>query len=204
MVDAAVIVAGGAGLRLGGVDKPALTVEGGTLLDRALAAVGGVPTVVVGPVRDLPAGIRQTQEQPPGSGPAAAVSAGVGALPSLADNALIAVLAADLAGITPATIGRLAAAVGPGGIAGDPSPTGAVLVDADGRRQYLLGVFRLGPLLDAVRTADWTGRPVRALLDPLIDVEVPALGEEAADVDTPEQFRRLGITDPSTGNAPAS
>jgi molybdopterin-guanine dinucleotide biosynthesis protein A len=200
VVDAAVIVAGGAGLRLGGVDKPALTVEGGTLLDRALAAVGGVPTVVVGPVRDLPTRIRQTQEQPPGSGPAAAVSAGLGALPNLADHALVAVLAADLPGITPATVERLATAVGPGDIAGDPSPAGAVLVDADGRRQYLLGVFHLGPLLAAARAADWTGRPVRALLDPLIDVEVPALGEEAADVDTPEQYRRLGIAGPLTGS----
>jgi molybdenum cofactor guanylyltransferase len=204
VVDAAVIVAGGGGLRLGGVDKPALTLRGRTLLDRVLSAVGDVPVVVVGPVRDLPPRTRQTQERPPGSGPAAAISAGLDALPTLSDDALVAVLAADLPGITAATVQRLVTALGSDGIPGGPASSGAVLVDGDGRRQYLLGVFRHGPLLAAARAADWVGRPVRALLDPLIGVEVPALGEEAADVDTPEQYRRLGFAEPLAGSEAAS
>ena len=54
---AAIVLAGGAGRRLGGADKAALDVGGRTLLERALAAVSGVPTVVVGPARPLPPGV---------------------------------------------------------------------------------------------------------------------------------------------------
>ena len=75
--DAAVILAGGQGRRLGGRDKPALLVGGRTLLDRALDAVSGVPVVVVGPPRALPAGVFRVAEDPPGGGPAAAVAAGL-------------------------------------------------------------------------------------------------------------------------------
>ena len=199
VVDAAVIVAGGSGRRLGGVDKPALVVGGRSLLRRALDAVPRAVVVVVGPLRDLPESTRQVTEDPPGSGPAAAAAAGVAALPALADDALVAVLAADLPGITPATVERLAMAVRSDGNPAGRAPAGSVLVDAEGRRQYLVGVFRLGPLLAAARAADWAGQSVRALLGPLIDVEVAALAGEAADVDTPDQYRRLGFTDPTGG-----
>ncbi|MYU19520.1 NTP transferase domain-containing protein, partial [Streptomyces sp. SID8361] len=48
----AVILAGGAARRLGGVDKPALRVGGRALLDRVLDACRGAGrTVVVGPRR---------------------------------------------------------------------------------------------------------------------------------------------------------
>jgi len=209
VVDAAVILAGGGGRRLGGIDKPALRLGGRTLLQCALDAVPGATAVVVGPGRDLPASVRQVTEDPPGSGPAAALVAGLRAVADVmsagrlpADGATVAVLAADLPGITAATVERLAGALGPGD--GGPSPAGAVLVDADGRRQFLSGVFRRGPLLAAAGTADWGGRPVRALLDPLVDVEVPAAGAEAADVDTPEHCRRWGLADPSSGGAATS
>ena len=50
---AGIVLAGGRGSRLGGVDKPALTVAGTALIERALAALAGVRTVVVGPARAL-------------------------------------------------------------------------------------------------------------------------------------------------------
>ena len=65
----AVLLAGGAGSRLGGVDKAALRLDGTTLLDRALAALTGLDVVVVGPPRPLP-GLRVVREDPPRSGPA--------------------------------------------------------------------------------------------------------------------------------------
>ncbi|MFB7377255.1 NTP transferase domain-containing protein, partial [Kitasatospora purpeofusca] len=47
-----IVPAGGAARRLGGADKPALTVGETTLLDRVLAACAGAgTTVVVGPAR---------------------------------------------------------------------------------------------------------------------------------------------------------
>ena len=48
---AAVLLTGGRGSRLGGVDKGALRLGGSTLLVRALDALEGVPTVLVGPRR---------------------------------------------------------------------------------------------------------------------------------------------------------
>ncbi len=110
-ISAAVILAGGRGQRLGGLDKPALLVDGRPLLERALDAARGRPIVVVGPPRALPAGVLGAIEDPPGGGPAAGVAAGFAALPQLPDGAIVAVLAADLPGIGASTVDRLSAAL---------------------------------------------------------------------------------------------
>lgn len=201
--DAAVVLAGGRGSRLGGRDKPALLIGDRSLLDIALQAVAGCPIVVVGPARPLPAGLLTAREDPPGGGPAAAVAAGWRALPELPATAIVAVLAADLPGITRATVARLCAAVsgaaGSGVAVSDASgsgaatsvdrPRGAVLVDAGGRRQYLIGVWRHGALGAAVsRRREWADASLQRLLAPIDVLEVPALDREAADVDTPEDW----------------
>ncbi|GAA3178011.1 hypothetical protein GCM10020255_070330 [Rhodococcus baikonurensis] len=66
---AAVILAGGRGTRMGGVDKPGLIVHGRRLLDIALSATAHLDAVVVvGPHRpELAAHITQTQESPAGA-----------------------------------------------------------------------------------------------------------------------------------------
>lgn len=175
---AAVIVAGGRGTRMGGQDKPALRLGGRTLLQIALTAVGDGPTIVVGARTGLPAGVRSVVEDPVGGGPAAAVTAGLAALPELPPHALIAVLAADLPGIDRGTLARLRTAAA-------HSPGGAVLVDDTGRRQYLTGVWRLGALTSAAALRpDWTGRPLRELLAPIVVREVAGSPAETADVDT--------------------
>jgi molybdopterin-guanine dinucleotide biosynthesis protein A len=212
--EAAVIVAGGQGRRLGGRDKPALVVHGRALLDRALDAVSGVPVVVVGPRRTLPAGVVGAAEDPPGGGPAAAVAAGFAALPELPADAIVAVLAADLPGIDASTLARLCAALlagsgdpdsaDPDSGSGDPDsadtysadtysadPGGAVLLDPSGHRQYLIGVWRRGPLAAAItRRPQWHDAPLRDLLAPIRVVEVPGSDREAADIDTPADLRR--------------
>ncbi|HEY4993381.1 MAG TPA: NTP transferase domain-containing protein [Nakamurella sp.] len=228
--DAAVVLAGGRGSRLGGRDKPALLIGDRSLLDIALLAVAGCPVVVVGPTRPLPVGLLSAHEVPPGSGPAAAVAAGWLALPELPATAIIAVLAADLPGITRATVARLCAALsdaavsdasgsdaavsdasgsdasgsgaavsgaagsrasGSGAATGVDLPRGAVLVDAGGHRQYLIGVWRHGALGAAItRQRQWAGASLRRLLAPIDVLEVPALGRETADVDTPDDWRQ--------------
>ncbi|MFC4602452.1 NTP transferase domain-containing protein [Rhodococcus kronopolitis] len=173
----AIVLAGGSGSRMGGVDKPALEVAGRTLLDTALDAVSGAATVVVvGPDRDLPATVRQTQESPRGSGPVAALAAG---LPELGPTELVAVLAADLPFLTPAAVGALAAA-----LAADPAADAAFAVDEGGRVQFLLGLWRTGALTArlAALAADGLANQAMKTLVPTNHATVPM--SDISDCDT--------------------
>jgi molybdopterin-guanine dinucleotide biosynthesis protein A len=77
----AVVAAGGAARRLGGTDKPAVSVGGHMLLDRVLAAcVDARESVVVGPRRPTARPVRWAHEEPPGGGPLPALAAGLAAL----------------------------------------------------------------------------------------------------------------------------
>lgn len=182
---AAIVLAGGAGRRLGGVDKPGLIVGGSSLLDRALAALGDAPTVVVGPERPTGREVTFVVEDEPGSGPAAAVCAGVRALDALSGDAVVALLAADLPAVSHDTVVRLLAALDAG------VTDGALLSDRDGREQLLLGVWRIEPLrLACAERSSWTNTALRRLLAPLSRVGIPEVDDEAADIDTPVQWRR--------------
>ncbi|WP_256104592.1 DUF6457 domain-containing protein [Streptomyces sp. ODS05-4] len=168
----AVVLAGGAARRLGGADKPAVTVGGRALLDRVLDACRGAErTVVVGGRRPTGRPVHWAREQPPGGGPVAALAAGLrlveadtvvvlgGDLPFLGDStvpALLAALTAD--GATPAEAGTGAPAdahadapadTGTGAPA-DPAASagaeGVLMVDGDGRDQPLTAVYRTEPL----------------------------------------------------------
>jgi molybdenum cofactor guanylyltransferase len=178
-VDAAVVLAGGDARRMSGVDKAMLTVDGVPLLHRVLHAVAGMPVVVVGPRRPVPAEVTWAREQPPGGGPVAGLAAGLAVL-DLPSTAVIAVLAADLAGITSATLARLRT-----------DEDGAVLVDENGREQWLIGVWRLGALRGAI-PAEPQGRSLRSVLGALSPARVAALPGECVDVDTPADLRTLG------------
>ncbi|WP_189225304.1 molybdenum cofactor guanylyltransferase [Saccharothrix coeruleofusca] len=174
MTWAAVVLSGGRGSRMGGVDKSALLVAGRTLLDHALDAVrGAARVVVVGPPRQA-AGVTWAREDPPGGGPVAGLAAG---LAHVAED-FVAVLAVDQPGVTESTVDRLRAAAGGGG---------AVLVDATGREQWLAGVWRTEALRAAL-PADPRGAAMRSVLGPLAPALVPALPGEARDVDTPEDL----------------
>lgn len=188
----AVVLAGGSGRRLGLVDKPALRIDGRTLLSVALAAVAPARTVVVGPARTLPEGILQVREDPPGGGPAAALAAGlvVLGLDGGADE-FVAVLASDLPGIDGVTVESLTRALFVAGA------NGAVLQDTDGRTQYLAGVWRLGPLVAAVGSrSSWHGGRLADLLEPLIGVRVPAPPSVTDDIDTPADLAKWQVPDP--------
>ncbi|MEV0677606.1 NTP transferase domain-containing protein [Actinosynnema sp. NPDC050436] len=170
----AVVLAGGRGSRLGGVDKGSIRVAGRTLLDHALDAVrGAARVVVVGPEKDVP-GVLWTREEPPGGGPAAGVAAGLRHV--RAD--VVVVLAVDQPGVTSSTVERLLAVGGP-----------AVLVDEDGREQWLAGAWRTGALVAALPD-DPRGASMRSVLGPLLPAPVAALPGEARDVDTPADLER--------------
>ncbi|RAO36885.1 Molybdenum cofactor guanylyltransferase [Micromonospora saelicesensis] len=103
---AAVVLAGGAARRMGGLDKPALPVGGRPMRDRVLAAVSdATPRVLVGAADAVPAGVRVVREDPPGGGPVAAAAAGLALLDP--DVSVVALLAADLPLLTRAAIGEL-------------------------------------------------------------------------------------------------
>jgi molybdopterin-guanine dinucleotide biosynthesis protein A len=188
----AVLLAGGRGSRLGGRHKPGITVAGTTLLDRALATVGDADEiVVVGPEQPVRATVRWTVEQPPGGGPVAALAAGLAAASTTPHEVVL--LAADLVGITDGTVRRLRHSL--------PGHDGAVLCDAAGRRQWLIGVWRHAALRTAL-PPDPSGMSLRTLLSGLDLVDVPESPGESADVDTPADLAKLVAYDgPVTGSA---
>lgn len=158
----AVVLAGGGGRRLGGVDKPSLTVGGRTLLDRVLSACADADTtVVVGPRRAVHRPVAWVREQPPGGGPLAALDAGLAH--TRAETVLV--LSADLPFVDAPTVHALLRAR-----ADEPGCEGAVL--HDGRDQPLLAVYGTEPLrreLALLRTEydRLAGLPLRLLLPEL-------------------------------------
>ncbi len=193
----AVVLAGGAARRLGGADKPSLTVGDTTLLDRVLAACAAARrAVVVGPRRPTGRPVTWAREDPPGGGPLPALAAGVAAV--TAD--VVVVLAADLPFLTPEVVRVLVAACTepePGtrpaeGGEGGPRD-GAVLVDADRRDQPLAGAYRTESLrreLGLLHAEHGTlaGLPLRLLTAELGLRRVPDPAGAAFDCDTWEDL----------------
>ncbi|MFD5830561.1 molybdenum cofactor guanylyltransferase [Lentzea sp. NPDC060358] len=173
MTYGAIILTGGRGERLGGVDKAALSFREATLLDHVLSVVDDAATkVVVGPRKDVP-GVLWAREDPPGGGPLAGLAAGLAEI----TEEWVAVLAVDQPGLTRDTIARLRAA-------------GANAVLADDRPQWLIGVWRVADLREAL-PEDPRDQPLRKTLRTLAPVEVPASPGEARDVDTPSDLDTL-------------
>ena len=77
-----VVLAGGRGIRFGGdkLAEPVGDPDGPTVLDFLLTALPPVDVVVVGPRRPAARQVRWVVEDPPGSGPAAALVAGLRAV----------------------------------------------------------------------------------------------------------------------------
>lgn len=152
-----IVLAGGRASRMGGVDKPGLVVGGRSMLETALAAAGSGRTVVVGPPRpELAASILQTREPEPGSGPVAAIAAGVAALGAEV-TAQVVVLAADMPFLTPAVIGEL--------LQQSADFDAVFAADGNGRPQYLIGVWRYAALAARLRELDTVvNQPMKALV----------------------------------------
>ena len=183
----AVILTGGTAARMDGIDKASIEVGGVTLLERALAAtLQAVEVVVVGQEVPTSRTVTWTREEPPLGGPAAGILAGIDRFLRAPD--LVCVLAVDMPKVNSGTVARLTWAV-----EGDPDVDGAVLVDAEGQRQTLAGVYRTASLQSARPDAreQEHGLPVRRLVGLLRLAEVPVVGEEAFDIDSWKDLRHL-------------
>jgi molybdenum cofactor guanylyltransferase len=189
----AIVLVGGAGSRLGGVDKAAVQLAGRSLVSRPLEAVQDARTlVVVGrTAAELPERAIRVVEDPAGSGPAAAVVAGLDAIERPAE--WIYLIACDLPGAVSAIQLLGAAAAGPA--------DGVVVAEPDGRRQWLLGRYRQAPLRGAADAlGDPANRSMRALLSGLRLADVPA-DDVWRDVDTwADHARWTGLLGTSEGH----
>ncbi|WP_043628012.1 NTP transferase domain-containing protein [Nonomuraea candida] len=167
----AVVLAGGQARRLGGADKPGLTVGGRSLLEHVLAAVASARrTVVAGPERDLP-GVVFVREDPPGGGPVPALAAGLARVTA----PWVALLAGDLPFMTAAHVTALLAAARRAG-------GGVVLLDDEGREQWLAGAWPAAELKAAL--AGYPGRSLKGLLAPLVRARLRLPGRPWFDCDT--------------------
>ncbi|WP_225989514.1 molybdenum cofactor guanylyltransferase, partial [Rhodococcus erythropolis] len=182
---AAVILAGGRGTRMGGVDKPGLLVHGRRLLDIALSATSHLDAVVVvGPHRpELDPGITQTQESPAGAGPVEAIWAGLSAT-RLPDNAVVVVLASDLPHIEAESVDALIAATST-----DNPVTCAV--DENNRTQFLFSAWTFRELRQRLSTlresSGLENQPMKAIVtEPFSTLSVAG----TTDCDTPEDIDR--------------
>src|SRR5438105_8578446 len=149
---AGLLLTGGASRRMGR-DKALLEVDGQRLVDRAAALLAAVadPVVEVGPGWS---GLPAIREEPPGSGPLAALGAGAAALRTAGHEGPVLVLAVDMPRVSVELLRLLARRAGPG----------TAVPRADGHPQPLCA--RYGPA--ALATVDGLlaagERSLRALL----------------------------------------
>lgn len=211
----AVILAGGRASRLGGTDKPGISVGGRPLVVAVAAAAAGAGArqlIVVGPDRpELRAEFADatgpavtlefTREEPAGAGPVPAVAAGL----RLAREPRVLLLAGDLPFLRPWHLFELISAAATTG-------RGAVLLDGADRSQWLTSCWPT----EAARStlAEYTGHSLSGLLGPMSPVLV-RLGQGThpdsagpppwLDCDTPEDLaaaRRLAEEAPDEHAGP--
>ena len=195
---AAVILAGGAASRLGGTDKTRLPIAGASVLERVLRAAPVGRRIVVGPSGadggDLAArhGARFVLEDPPRSGPLAALARGVAEISEAPDEATVLVLGGDMPLLRPETLRALAAR---------SAETGRVvaLESKDGHVQFLGAAWPLGRIRAALSEIEhdgggWADLSLRRLYGTLGEgelVSLPVTGSEAADIDTPDALDQV-------------
>ncbi|MDO5723797.1 MAG: molybdenum cofactor guanylyltransferase [Flaviflexus sp.] len=175
----AIILAGGRASRLGGVPKSDIAIGGAPMLDRVVAACWdhGIGDLVV--VGDLSCPYRTVCEDPPRSGPANGILAGLGAI----GGTWTLLLSCDIPFIAGALPDLLAGRQNEGACIGGQRP------------QYLAGIYRTDALrracadLAAERDGTLVGAPVHALIAKL-DITVLPPSDAAADVDTWEDVAR--------------
>jgi molybdopterin-guanine dinucleotide biosynthesis protein A len=182
---AGVLLTGGASRRMG-TDKAQLVVNGETLAARSARVLASVcdPVVEVGTGAS---GLPAVQEEPAGAGPLVALLAGVGALGTPKSVIL---LACDLPNVTTALLRLLVEWPG----------SGTVIPVVDGRFQYACARYGAGALDEALAVVRSGGSSLKQLGD--ADCEYVSESDwgaiatalDFADVDTPEDLRRLGLS----------
>ncbi|MET9426149.1 NTP transferase domain-containing protein [Streptomyces sp. NPDC003036] len=179
-----VVLAGGSAKRLGGVDKPGVSVGGRALLDRVLAACREAPrVVVVGGRRPTVRPVVWAREEPPGGGPVAALAAGLRQV----ETDTVLVLSGDLPFLEEGSVRKLTEALR------DGTAEGVLSVDAEGRDQPLVAAYRTEPLrrevaLLATEYGSLSGLPLRLLTQELDLVRIPLGPLASFDCDTWEDI----------------
>jgi molybdenum cofactor guanylyltransferase len=186
---AGILLTGGASTRMG-LDKATLRVGGERLVDRAARVLGEVCRPVVEVGRGYTA-LHRVSEEEPGSGPLAALAAGGAALRARDEQGPAIALATDLPLVTVAFLRFLAEFPGDGSVVpfvgGEPQPvcarySGAALRLAETAVER--GERSLRGFLAEVPDLQWAGPKMWA---DVADERV------LADVDNPDDLRRLGI-----------
>lgn len=197
-----ILLTGGAGRRIG-TDKARLVYRGETLAGRLGSRLAGVTwaAVEVGPARS---GLPSVMEDPPGRGPLAGIAAGWERLRSLEPRAAV-VLACDLPRLEQPMLALLAGY----------DTESSVVPLVGGRLQLLCARWSAAALERAGALASQGKLAVAELLAaaPVHFLAQDAWGHVAtedafADVDTPEDLRRLGVvvdpTLPASSSVPSS
>ena len=189
----AILLTGGAGRRLGGIDKASVLLGGRRLVARAASAVADAEAlIVVGPpaaADSLHPRTVVTREDPPATGPVAALAAGMAHVTA----PHVAVLACDLPFMTAEAMTGLRHA-----LATAPEDTAAAMpVDDAGQDQPLCSVWRTDALRAALaRLGDPTNAAVRRLVaaaaGPIVRLTGPHDGDRPPwfDCDTPADVAR--------------
>lgn len=189
-----IVLAGGRGSRLHGIDKASIVLAGERLVDRAVDAAtqaGAARVIVAGPEHTASRDAFVVREDPPYGGPLAGVAA---AFP-LARAPWVLLLACDLEhpGLvceqllaefrrraqTEASLSR--------------EVDGFVLRDASGHPQWLASLHRTSALRRGLETLDgaFTDRPLRLLFSQSQLIEIDATDRVVADIDLPEDLQRI-------------
>jgi len=198
MIVDAIVLAGGEARRLGGASKPAIMVGDVSLLSRVLRAADLAQprfVVIVGPPELAAEGAVLTREDPPFGGPVAGLAAGLARLAAEhpaghpADHPAehpaehpegdgwVLLLACDLPRASEAVALLLQGA--------EPADDGAHLVDATGRAQWLVGLYRRSALSAALAAVgEPRGESLRAVMNQLALHAVDDPQRVSADVDT--------------------
>jgi len=199
---AGLLLTGGASRRMGS-DKALLEVDGQRMVDRAAAALTAVadPVIEVGPGWS---GLPAVREDPPGSGPLAAVCTGAAALRDAGHHGPVLVLAVDMPRVGVEALRLLAERPGPA----------TAVPRADGHPQVLCARYGPDTLAAADRLLASGGKSLRILVEDLaaagnavgwVEPEEwePVAGPGVfSDVDTPEDLRRLAAETPAGPRRP--
>ncbi len=178
----AIILAGGRATRLGRIDKSALLLDGERLVDRAVLATraaGVQRVVVVGPASAGTLADAVLREEPEFAGPLAGIAAGL----EQVHSGWVMILACDVQHPD-----DLAAALLSGFTAAVQERDGLVLHDAEGRTQWLAGIYNSDRLrtLCAALGQQIINAPVRRVLGELKLQRLPVDNETSSDIDTPQ------------------
>jgi len=161
-----------------GSDKASLNFGPGTLLQFQLNQIpNNIPIIVVGDVADAGSDVLFTRENPPGSGPVAAIAAGL----ELVRTAGVLLLAVDAPFAAPHVLTLNLT----------PGHDAIVPKDLNGKAQYLAGLYRSDSLRHALeKLGSPKNRSMRELISHLPAVEFIELNSDNAhdfvDLDTLE------------------